>query len=90
MTFPRAQTVKGGRVFDYTVEAVAGGMSAPAVRRIAAAGFAYPEEDADIPGEALFSSAEIPHDRPIRITVTPRDCFGLAGKPLVGICRIGA
>ena len=90
VTFPRAQTVKGGRVFDYTVEAVAGGMSAPAVRRIAAAGFAYPEEDADIPGEALFSSAEIPHDRPIRITVTPRDCFGLAGKPLVGICRIGA
>ena len=90
VTFPRAQTVKGGRVFDYTVEAVAGGMLAPAVRRIAAAGFAYPEEDADIPGEALFSSAEIPHDRPIRITVTPRDCFGLAGKPLVGICRIGA
>ena len=40
-------------------------------------------EDADIPGEALFSAAELPKGKPIRLSVTPRDCFGLAGYPLV-------
>ena len=83
VTFPRARTVNGSRVFDYTVEAYADGMSSPAVRRLIAAGFAYPEEYADIPGECLFSANELPRDRPIRFAVTPRDCFGLAGKPLV-------
>lgn len=90
VTFPRAQTVKGSRVFDYTVEAVADGMPSPVVRRIVAAGFAYPEECADIPGECLFSAVELHPGRPIRFTVTPRDCFGLAGKPLVNICRVVA
>jgi len=32
---------------------------------------------------ALFSAAELPPGKPIRIAVTPRDCFGLAGRPLV-------
>ena len=84
VTFPCARTVKGSRVFDYTVEAIADGMAAPVVRKIIAAGFAYPEEDADILGECLFSETELPRDKPIRFTVTPRDCFGLAGKPLEG------
>ena len=84
VTFPRARTVKGSRVFDYTVEAIADGMASPVVRKLIAAGFAYPEEYADIPGECLFSAAELPPDKPIRFTVTPRDCFGLVGKPLVG------
>ena len=94
VTFPRARTVKGSRVFDYAVEASGGPtfVSAttdaqervpPVTRKIIAAGFAYPEECADIPGECLFSATELPHDKPIRFTVTPRDCFGLARKPLV-------
>ena len=82
VTFPRAKTVKRSRVFDYTVEAVVEGGN-PVVRKLIAAGFAYPEEDADIPGECLFSVAELSVGKPIRFTVTPRDCFGLAGKPLV-------
>ena len=82
VTFPRARTVKGSRVFDYMVEAVAEGAS-PVTRKLIAVGFAYPEEDADIPGECLFSAAELPADKPVRFTVTPRDCFGLSGKPLV-------
>ena len=53
------------------------------MRKIIAAGFAYPEEYANLPGECLFSVAEIPPDKPIRFTVTPRDCFALAGRPLV-------
>ena len=32
---------------------------------------------------------ELPRDRPIRFTVTPRDCFGLAGKPLAAVREIG-
>ena len=82
VAFPRAQTVKGSRVFDYTVEAIASGMPSPVVSRIVAAGFAYPEECADLPGECLFSASGLPSDRPIRFTVTPRDRFGLAGRPL--------
>ena len=87
VAFPRARTVKGSRVFDYTVEAIADGMPSPVVSRIVAAGFAYPEECADLPGECLLSATDLPRDRPIRFTVTPRDCFGLAGKPLMNICR---
>ena len=83
VSFPRARTVKGSRVFDYTVEAVADGMATPVVSKIVAAGFAYPEECADLPGECLFSAAGLPRKSPIRFTVTPRDCFGLAGRPLV-------
>ncbi len=37
---------------------------------------------ADLPGECLFSANELPPGRTIRITVTPRDCFDLAGKPM--------
>ncbi len=87
VTFPRARTVKGSRVFDYTVEACAEG-GQPIVRKLVAAGFAYPEADADLPGECLFSTAELPSDRPIRFTVTPRDCFGLAGRPLSCVVNV--
>ena len=83
VSFPRAKTVEGCRVFDYLVEATVEGMDAPVARKLIAAGFAYPEEDADIPGEALFSAAELPRGKPVRFLVTPRDCFGLAGRPLV-------
>ncbi len=82
VTFPRAKTVKGSRVFDYMVEACPDG-GKPVTRKLIAAGFAYPEAYADIPGECLFSVKELPVGKPIRLTVTPRDCFGLAGKPLV-------
>ena len=82
VTFPRAKTVKGSRVFDYIVEASSNGMAAPVVRKLIAAGFAYPEKDADIPGECLFAKTELPRDKPVHFIVTPRDCFGLAGKTL--------
>ena len=96
VTFPRAQTVKGSRVFDYMVEATVvdgtsvGRAARPLaaengiVRKLIAAGFAYPEENADIPGECLFSAAELRKGSPVRFAVTPRDCFGLCGRPLGG------
>ena len=88
VSFPRAKTVDGCRVFDYLVEATAEGMDSPAVRKLIAAGFAYPEENADIPGECLFSAAELPTGKPIRFVVTPRECFGIAGRPLVSTSAI--
>jgi len=48
---------------------------------------ALPEEKADIPGECLFSAAELPPGKPVRFTVTPRDCFGLAGRPLLHVMK---
>ena len=90
VAFPRARTVKGSRVFDYIVEATVvdgvGGRVSPraVVRKLVAAGFAYPEENADIPGECLFSAAELRKGSSVRFSVTPRDCFGLCGRPLVG------
>ena len=60
----------------------------PVTRMLIAAGFAYPEECADIPGECLFSAKELPVGKPIRFTVTPRDCFGLAGRPLVAVLSL--
>ena len=83
VTFPRAKTTAGGRVFDYVVEACAEG-GKPVARSIVAAGFAYPEEFADIPGECLFSAKELPYGKPIRFAVTPRDSLGLAGRALAG------
>ena len=96
VSFPRAKTVGGSRVFDYTVEArcTTGGAQLaatatdancvpPVVRKIVAAGFAYPEACADLPGECLFTPEELPVGKPVRFTVTPRDCFGRAGRPLV-------
>jgi hypothetical protein len=87
VTFPRAKTVKGSRVFDYVVEACAEG-GEPVVRNIVAAGFAYPEADAEIPGECLFSAAELPAGGLVRFSVTPRDCFALAGRPLTGAAML--
>ena len=81
VTFPRAKTVKGSRVFDYIVTAQAEGAK-PFVRRLVAAGFAYPEECADIPGECLFLESELPHVANVSFSIVPRDCFGIEGRPL--------
>ncbi len=83
LSFPRARTVRGSRVFDYRVEAIVEG-GAAVVRPLIAAGFAYPEERADIPGECLFSTSEVPAGRSVRFTVTPRNCFGVAGRSISG------
>ena len=84
VSFPRAKTVDGSRVFDYTVEvADAQERVPPVTRKIVAPGFAYPEAYADLPGECLFTPEELPVGKPVRLTVTPRDCFGRAGRPLV-------
>ena len=55
----------------------------PVTRKIVAPGFAYPEACADLPGECLFTPEELPVGKPVRFTVTPRDCFGRAGRPLI-------
>ncbi len=84
VAFPRAKTVDGCRVFDYVVKVHADDMAAPAVHEIIAAGFAYPEDCADLPGECLLPVEQLPTGKTVRISVTPRDCFGLAGRPIAG------
>ena len=39
---------------------------------------------------ALACAADVPRGRAIRITVTPRDCFGLAGNAIRLDCPPGA
>jgi len=39
-------------------------------------------QNADLPRACLFLRSELPTDRTIRFTVTPRDCFGGRGSPL--------
>ena len=87
VTFPRAKTVEGCRVFDYVVEVQAEGLP-PARRKLIAAGFAYPEEYADVPGECLFFASEIPKGSSVRLTVTPYECFGKAGRSLVAVTQL--
>lgn len=86
VSFPRAKTVDGCRVFDYLVEAKmkdARNRDISIVRKIIAPGFAYPEEFADLPGECLISTEELPPCKSVRFSVIPRDCFGKTGRPLV-------
>jgi hypothetical protein len=69
-------------VFDYEIQAECKRMKT-ILHRIMAPGFAFPEKYADLPGTCLFLRSELPADRTIRFTVTPRDCFGGRGRSLV-------
>ena len=81
VSFPHAETAGGYRVFDYEIQAECKRMKT-ILHRIMASGFAFPEKYADLPGTCLFLRSELPTDRTIRFTVTPRDCFGGRGRPL--------
>lgn len=81
VTFPAAQNVGGSRVFDYDVMVVADGQTL-LTRPVMATGFALPEARSNRPGECLFKPAEIPGGRDVMIAVTPKDCFGNAGRTL--------
>ena len=82
VTFPAARTVDGARVFDYDVEIVADGKTLLS-RLVMAPGFALPEARSDRPGECLFKPEEFPSGRDVVVAVTPKECFGKAGKKIV-------
>lgn len=81
VTFPHAEASGGRRVYDYVV-AAADGAGPLAEMRILAPGFALPASRADLPGVCLFRPDALPSGTPVSFSVVPRDCFGVAGKPI--------
>ena len=74
--------VGGVRVFDYVVRILRDGNEvAKAV--VLAPGFFLPERRSRIDGEALFGADELPMDADLRVSVTPRDCYGAEGASVV-------
>ena len=82
VTFPHAETVRGVRVFDYVVRVLRDGNEV--IRSVVLApDYFLPERLAKTDGRALFGADEIPHGVRVRISVTPRDCYGVEGTDLV-------
>lgn len=81
VTFPAARSVHGVRVFDYIVRVLCDGREV--VKSVVLApGFFLPERLACISGEALFAAEELPVDKAVLVSVTPRDCYGVEGETL--------
>lgn len=82
VSFPQAESVAGSRVFDYVVQAFAGGRE---VRRatVLAVGYDLPESRAGTGGECLFGVHELPKGVPTVFSVTPRNCYGACGRALL-------
>ena len=83
VTFPAAEATGGVRVFDYVVRVLRDGAEV-ARSVVLAPGFFLPERLSCIGGEALFGVDELPVGVDLRICVTPRDCYGAEGAPLLG------
>ena len=81
VTFPAARPVRGARVFDYLVE-VYDGSTCVASGVYGAAGFSWPEARADVPTECLFATSALPAGKSLVFAVTPRECFGRAGRTI--------
>ena len=81
VSFPCAETVKGTRVFDYVVKAFADGREV--VRStVLSYGYYLPEARSHVEGECILGQHELPKGKDILFTVTPRDCYGIAGAAL--------
>ena len=82
VTFPHAQTVDGCRVYDYEIVATSEGKELFS-RRLVDFGFAVPESKANRTNVYLVDPADFPSGKEVVFSVTPCDCFGTAGRPLV-------
>lgn len=81
MHFPCAETVRGSRVFDYVVRILADGKE---IARIPVLSYGYnlPEGRAHVEGEFIIGQHELPKGRKLVLSVVPRDCYGVTGRPL--------
>lgn len=82
VTFPAAKTVNGCRVFEYDVAALRDGKPV-ATLKLFAPGAAAPAEKSNRSCTCLFRPGELTGKDPVTFSVTPRECFGKAGKALV-------
>lgn len=83
LEFPAAEAPAGGRVFDYEVRAEfdRGGEPA-AVKRFLSPGFYKRPEDEPERLSFRFDAMDLPESGRYRFAVYPRNCFGVAGKPI--------
>ena len=84
LRIPHPRTMKtGSRVYDFQVEMLVDGKVA--LRRlILANGYNVPAAKADRVTNCLIGADEVPKTGEVRFRVTPRNSFGVAGKPLWG------
>jgi predicted phosphodiesterase len=80
---PHPRTVKpGSRVYDFEVEMRVDG-TCKLKRLVLANGYNVPEAKADRTSNCLFGIEEVPATGEITFAVTPRNAFGVPGRPLV-------
>lgn len=85
---PHPRTVRpGSRVYDFEVELRVDGKCV-LKRLVLANGFNVPESFADRVSDCLFGVDEIPAGGDVRIAVTPRNAFGVAGRKIEEVVRL--
>ena len=81
MEFPAAKACKG-RVFDYEVRAEMEDGTVAAVKRYLAPAFYRLERDEPATLRFPFDGMDLPERGKYRLRVYPRNCFGVAGRPI--------
>ncbi len=86
VAFPHAETRAKCRVFEYEVRAVVVADDVElvaATRRVIAPDFHLPASKATKPGTCIFARMDLPSGVPLRFEVSPIECFGRKGAPIV-------
>ena len=82
VSFPCAETIQGSRVFDYDVRVFADGHEV--LRSLVLSyGYYLPEARSHVEGECILGQHELPKGKNLVFSVTPRDCYGVAGAALI-------
>ena len=84
--FPTASAGEG-RVYDYLVEASAGGKTL-ATSKLLTESAPFPPDFMQVGEACLFGRDELVEGVDIDISITPRNCYGVAGRPLKTVIRI--
>ena len=84
--FPTASAGEG-RVYDYLVEASAGGKTL-ATSKLLTESAPFPPDFMQVGEACLFGRDELVEGVDIDVSITPRNCYGVAGRPLKTVIRI--
>lgn len=83
LSFPCAKKVcGGGRVFDYEIRMSVDDKEV-LQRELLAAAFHFPDEKSNVSEELLLLPEVLPNGKVAICSITPRNCYGVAGKALV-------
>ena len=86
LMFPTA-TAGEGRVYDYVVEASVGGKTL-AVSKLLTESQPFPPRLMQVGEACLFGRDELAEGVDIDIAITPRNCYGVSGRPLKTVVRL--